>query len=96
MAQIEARSAATGRVRLVPEHWLERFPEKWSATEAALEAEVEVGPPDESWTIAEMRGWAEPRGVDLAGLRSHADILAAVTAAGSTHDNGANGAEGQE
>lgn len=96
MAQIEARSTATGRVRLVPEHWLDRFPEKWEVTDAAAEAEAAVAVPDETWTIAAMRDWAEPRGVDLTGLSRHADILAAVTAAGSTPDNGANGAAGQE
>lgn len=93
MAQVEARSKATGRTRLVPEHWLERFPEKWEATEAAVEAELEAGPPDETWTVAEMRGWAKPRGVDLTGLRTRDDILGAVTAAA---DNGAAGSEGQE
>lgn len=36
-------------------------------------------PPDESWTVAELRDYAEENEIDLSGLRLKAEILEAVT-----------------
>lgn len=80
------------RDRLVPEVWLEQFPDLFTKAPDADEAARERGMPEDSWTVAQMREWARPRGIDLKGLRGHAEILEAVTAAGSGTDNGSDGA----
>lgn len=46
------------------------------AEEPADEAEV----PDDSWTNADIRAWAEDNKVDLGGATKKADMLAAITA----------------
>lgn len=92
MAQVKATSTVTGDERLIPEHWLEHpvLGERWSQTadqEAASEASET---PDASWTIQQMRDYAEGR-FDLTGLTRHADILAAVTGTPTDPDNGNGG-----
>lgn len=87
MAQkIEVVVKATGRKQWVPEHYLDHpvlsqpFRQTPSQAAAAAAEERRLAGPDESWKIAELREYAEPLGIDLTGLRKHADILDAVLA----------------
>jgi len=41
-------------------------------------SEVPEGDPGESWTVAQLRAFAEANGIDIAGATKKDDILAAV------------------
>jgi hypothetical protein len=56
----------------------------------AGQATALVGDPDESWTVAQLRTWADEHDVNLDGATKKADILEAIDLA--SEDDG----EGQE
>ncbi|WP_280389307.1 Ish1 domain-containing protein [Nocardia wallacei] len=47
--------------------------------EAATSTEAPAGDPSESWTVAELKAYADEHGIDLGEATKKADILAAIT-----------------
>jgi hypothetical protein len=54
--------------------------EKGYAAELKPEKPAKSVTPDETWTVAELKKYAEEKGIDLGESKSKADILAAFTA----------------
>lgn len=80
--QVYGRSKVTGKVRLIPEGWLDHpvLSERW-------EAVPDPTLPDKSWTIAQLRTYADGRGIDLTGKSRHAEIFKAISEAGAVNHN---------
>lgn len=77
---VEAYSTATGKKRMIPEHYLTsvNFAGMFSKTPKQKAADKLNGPPTSAWTIAELTAYAGDHGIDLDGAKLHADIFEAI------------------
>lgn len=84
------KHVTTGVVVDVADEKVERLGAEWridDGTEApASNAEIELpdGDPDESWSVPQLKALAAEEGLDIKGLRTKPQILAAFDAAAET------------
>lgn len=76
-------STATGRKQRVPRHWI-GHPVlgrglRLAPSEEQPEPDMTGTEPTEKWSFDQLRAYATDRGVDLAGARSKAAVLDAIT-----------------
>lgn len=87
--KVRATATATGRTQWIPEHWLEHPVLGEGFERAEKPPPPPEGTPDDGWTIAQLRGYADQQGIDLAGVgRLKSDILTAIEAGMSHNGSG--------
>lgn len=62
------------------DHAREGVPDYQGGTQPGVSADGPEGAPSEEWTVAQLKDYADTRGVDLAGASKKADILDALNA----------------
>lgn len=77
---IEVQNRA-GIKQRVPESWTQeghQFADRFKKTPSARQREERSSTPDDSWTVPQLRSYAETQGIDLTGITIKADVVSAI------------------
>lgn len=75
---------ANGAKQLVPGAWLAEghpFAAQFRLTPSARQRAERTTEPSDSWTVAQLRDFADQAHIDLTGITTKADVLSAIDSA---------------
>lgn len=79
---IEAVAKTTGRKQTIPAHWLDHptLGQNFRLPPSVEQETTRTPEPSDNWTVKQLRKYAEDNTVDLTGLTTKPEILAAIHA----------------